>query len=201
MAFEKQLIAKNEGKINSEIQQLNPTKEYLQGYVNKVIALGINVAENDLELLFSNPKAYITDKLTAGETMQVGGLKLDKEKLFDLIEKPTGTNDLIESIIKDNQNTSTREYHIWKINQFTVSSDLVTIKQTALDHIQERNSLFVENENQKTGFEKLQQITQLINEINQLDGQKIDLNTDLVDLMEKSNNRFEVKPQTVKRFR
>lgn len=201
MAFKKQLIAKNEGKINSEIQQLNPTKEYLQGYVNKVIALGINVAENDLELLFSNPKAYITDKLTAGETMQVGGLKLDKEKLFDLIEKPTGTNDLIESIIKDNQNTSTREYHIWKINQFTVSSDLVTIKQTALDHIQERNSLFVENENQKTGFEKLQQITQLINEINQLDGQKIDLNTDLVDLMEKSNNRFEVKPQAVKRFR
>lgn len=98
MVFEKVLLSKNQGAIDSEIFQLQPKKVYFQSFVDRLQTIGVIAADNDLETLFKNPKAYITDKLTAGEEMKVGGLTLNKEKLFDLIDKPAGTNE----IIKDN---------------------------------------------------------------------------------------------------
>lgn len=201
MSFEKILIEKNEGAINGEIQQLQAKKEYFQSYVNKVLALGISLEENDLALMFENPKAYITEKLTAGENMQVGNLKLNKEKLFDLIEKPAGTNAFIQSIEKDLQDKGTREFHIWNVGCFKIIENLVVVNPEHLDHINTRFSLFIESENQKTAFEKLQEITKLVNEINQLEGHKLNLDTDLRDLMKGVNYDYQINAGLVKRFK
>jgi hypothetical protein len=200
MSFKKILIDKNDGAINSELHQLQTKKEYFQNYVNKVIALEISLEENDLSLMFENPKAYVTEKLTAGENMQVGNLKLNKEKLFDLIEKPAGTNELIESIEKDLQNTGVREFNIWHVGCFKIIENLVVVTPEHLDHINTRFSLFIENENQKQAFEKLQGITKLINEINQLDGKKVSLDTELDDLIKKSDNGFVVNAKIIQSF-
>jgi hypothetical protein len=201
MEFEKQLIKKFDGQINSHLQQLNTTKEYLQKFVDKATAIGIKVDENDLQPLFANPKAYITDKLLTGESVEFGGLKLSKEKLFDLIELPTGTTGLIESILEAQRNQQTREYHVFKIGYFSVVENTVTVNAAHLEFITNSNSLFIENENQKQGFEKTCEIVKLINEINLLDGQKIDLHTDFEELMQRFENGFEVKATAVKRFR
>ncbi|WP_348824018.1 hypothetical protein [Flavobacterium aestuarii] len=201
MTFKKILIEKNEGAINSELHQLQAKKEYFQNYVNKVIALGISLDENDLAGMFENPKAYITEKLTAGENMQVGNLKLNKEKLFDLIEKPAGTIELIQSIEKDLQDKGTREFHIWHVGCFKIIENLVVVTPEHLEHINTRFSLFIENENQKQAYEKLQGITKLINEINELDGQKISLNTELDDLIKKSDNGFVVNAKAIQSFK
>lgn len=201
MNFEKILIEKNEGAINSEVHQLHAKKAYFQNYVNKVIALGISVEENDLKPIFDNPKAFITDKLTAGESMNVGGLQLNKEKLFDLIEKPAGTNELIQDITKDLMDRATREFHIWHVECFKIIENLVVVKPEHLDHINTRFSLFIENENQKQAFEKLQEITKLVNEINQLEGDKLNLDTDLRDLMKGDNYDYQINAALVKRFK
>lgn len=201
MNFEKILIEKNEGAINGEVHQLQAKKEYFQNYVKKVIALGISVEENDLKPLFDNPKAFITDKLTAGESMNVGGLQLNKEKIFDLIEKPAGTNELIQDITKDLQDKSTREFHIWHVECFKIIENLVVVKPEHLEHINTRFSLFIENENQKQAYEKLQGITKLINEINQLDGKKISMDTELDDLIKKSDAGFVVNAKLIQYFK
>lgn len=201
MVFEKQLIKKFDGQINGQLQQLNTTKEYLQKFVDKTTAIGIKVDENDLQPLFANPKNYITEKLLTGENVEIGGLKLSKEKLFDLIEKPAGTNDLIERILEAERNQQNREYHIAKIGCFSVVENVVTVNAAHLEHITNSNSLFIENENQKQGFEKVCEIVKLINEINSLEGQRIDLHTDFEELMQRAENGFEVKAMAVKRFR
>lgn len=201
MNFEKILIEKNEGAINGEVNQLQAKKAYFQNYVNKVIALGISVEENDLKPLFDNPKAFITDKLTAGESMNVGGLQLNKEKLFDLIEKPAGTNELIQEITKDLLDKSTREFHIWNVECFKIIENLVVVTPEHLDHINTRFSLFIESENQKQAYEKLQAITKLINEINQLGGKKISLDTELEDLIKKSDAGFVVNAKLIQYFK
>ncbi|MBF7091123.1 hypothetical protein IUY40_06185 [Flavobacterium sp. ALJ2] len=201
MNFEKILIEKNEGAINGELHQLQAKKEYFQNYVNKVVALGISLEENDLALMFENPKAYITEKLTAGENMQVGNLKLNKEKLFDLIEKPAGTTELIESVEKDLQDKGAREFNIWHVECFKIIKNLVVVNPEHLDHINTRFSLFIENENQKQAFEKLQGITKLINEINKLDGKKVSSDTDLDDLIKKSDNGFVVNAKAIQFFK
>lgn len=201
MNFKKILIEKNEGAINGEMHQLQAKQEYFQNYVNKIIALGISVEENDLELMFENPKAYITDKITAGESMNVGGLQLNKEKLFDLIEKPAGTNELIQDITKDLSDKSTREFHIWSVKCFRISANSVSVNPAHLELINIRHSLFIKSENQKQAYEKLQGITKLINEINQLEGKKISMDTELDDLMKKSDAGFVVNAKLIQYFK
>jgi hypothetical protein len=128
-------------------------------------------------------------------------LKLNKEKLFDLIEKPAGTIELIQSIEKDLQDKGTREFHIWHVGCFKIIENLVVVNPEHLDHINTRFSLFIENENQKQAYEKLQGITKLINEINQLDGKKVSLDTELDDLIKKSDNGFIVNAKAIQSFK
>lgn len=198
MSFEKILIEKNEGAIAGELNQLQAKKQYFQNYVNKILALYLTVEENDLNLMFENPKAYITDKLTAGENMQVGGLKLNKEKLFDLIEKPAGTNELIQSIEKDLMDRNIREYNIWSVKVFSVIENEVVIAPAHLEAINNRFSLFIENENQQQAYEKLQGIATLVNELNQLQGLSFKLDDEVSDLLKVSNGNFIAKPELIR---
>ncbi len=191
MSFEKILIKKNEGAIFGEIRQLQTQKDYFQKYVNKVIALGITVDENDLDLLFENPKSYITEKLTAGESMKVGSLNLNKEKLYELLEKPPGTNDLINEIEKDLMDRGTREFHIWTVNNFKINQNEVVLKDETVEFINIKHSIFINNQNQKIAFEKLQQIATLFNDLNDLDCKKIDLRTELSELMITNDKVFD----------
>lgn len=201
MNFEKILIEKNEGAINGEVRQLEAKKAYFQNYANKVIALGISVEGTDLKPLFDNPKAFITEKLTNGESMNVGGMQLNKEKLFDLIEKPAGTNELIQDITKDLNDRATREFHIWHVECFKIVENSVVVKPEHLDHINNKFSLFIESENQKQAYEKLQGITKLINEINQLEGKKISMDTELDELMKKSDAGFVANAKLIQFFK
>lgn len=201
MTFKKELIKRNESKISSEIFQLNYVKDYFQKYVDRLTALSFTVVDKDLELLFNSPKAYITEKLTEGQSVQFGSIKIDKEKIFDLIEKPEGVNSIISDIEKDLVNRSIVEGCIFKINQFEVKDNEVVLTQETLDFISERNSWFISSENQKKGFEKLKQIADLMTEINQLSGNRIQNQTELDDLFQISADKvFEVKLDTLYMF-
>ncbi len=202
MSFEKVLLTKNQGAIESEIAQLQPKKEYFQNYVNRLIAVGITPTNTDLQTLFENPKAYVTDKLTAGEEMKVGGLTLNKEKLFELIEKPVGTNEIITDIEKDQQNRSVREYNHWSVKSFGIIEGIVTVTTETTEHINNRFSLFIESENQQTAFTKLQELAQILNNLNLLEVRTgtIAGTTEIAELLRFNNSTFEVNPQAVKRF-
>jgi hypothetical protein len=203
MPFVKVLLSKNQGAINSEIQQHEPKKDYFQNYVNRLIAVGITATNTDLQLLFENPKAYVTDKLTAGEEMKVGGLTLNKEKLFELIEKPVGTNEIIADIVKDQQDKSKREFNHWSVKSFEIINGIVIVTAETIEHINNRLSLFIDSENQQTAFTKLEQLAQLLNEINQLENNngRIGGTTELSELMRFNNATFTLNPQAVKRFK
>lgn len=210
MEFTRVLINKNQHLIDGEVSQLKFSKDYFQNYIDKVDLLGVDLQANDLVLLFQNPKEYITDKLTQNETLKVGNLTLNKEKLFDLIEKPTGTNELIESIISDKQNQNTNRLCIFLVNNFVINNKEVVVKQTVLDAITERHSLFIETENQQTGYNKMLQVVQLINEINELAKTKIGLDTELNEILTYNDpdpndkttyqKSYKVIARTVKRF-
>lgn len=206
MAFEKVLLSKNQGAIDNETFQLQNPKNYFQTFVDRLQIVGITAIGNDLETLINNPKAYITDKLTAGEEMKVGGLTLNKEKLFELLEKPVGTTEIISDLEKDHLEKSTRESMHWLANRFAVLEGIVTIKPEVLENINIRNSLFITSENQSQAFVKLNEFKDLINQLNELEvnsGGKITGSSDLSDyiVFDSSTGLHNVKPNAVKRFK
>lgn len=200
MEFKKTLIQKNTGAIDSEIHQLQTQKNYFQNYVNQLASIGIAFDTNDLVLLFDAPKEFVTDKLTNSEQPTVGGLKLSKDKLFDLLEKPKGTEEIIASIEKDLQTQNIREFNIWKVNSFEVSKNCVEIKKAVLESIETKHSIFINNINQQKVFDNLNKVATLINEINRLDSMKIDLDIDLSDLFKIVDKSFKIDANILKRF-
>jgi hypothetical protein len=206
MPFVKVLLSKNQGAINSEIKQLEPKKNYFQNYVNRLNAVGIAVTSRDLDALFDNPKAYVTDKLTAGEEMKVGGLTLNKEKLFELIEKPVGTNEIIADIVKDQQDASIREFNHWSVKSFEVINGTVTTTAATIEHINNRLSLFIDSENQQSAFNKLTELVKQINDLNGLELYnfgKLSRDSDLSDyiVFNEQTKTHGINSQAVKRFK
>lgn len=204
MEFTKVLLAKNQSGIDSEILQNQTHQNYFQECVNDVLALGVTMQENDLLRFFENPKAYITDKLTAGENMQVGGLKLNKEKLFDLIEKPTGTNELIEKIELDKQKQYFNQFTILTANRFKIIENIVSLNSEFMERIETMYSLYIETENQQNGYNKVIQLVNLINEINEIATYKIGIETDLGEILTTINpndySSYKVSHEAIKRF-
>lgn len=206
MAFEKVLLSKNQGAIESEIFKLHFPKNQFQSIVDRLQTVGIIASGNDIEALINNPKAYVTDKITAGEEMKVGGLTLNKEKLFDLIEKPIGTTEIIKDIERGNNEETTREGLYWLAGKFTVLEGIVTITPKELERINTSHSLFITSENQSQAFAKLNELKDVINQLNGLEvnnGSKISGGSNLSDyvVFDSSTGMHNVKPNAVKRFK
>ncbi len=200
MEFTKVLLHKNQNLIDNEINQQQHIIKYFQGYIDKVVALGFKVNDNDLEPLFENPKAYITAKITDGQNLQVGGLTLNKEKLFDLIEKPEGTNEFIESVTKDLSKNDILEHYIFRAHRFSVINNKVVLKKEILEELDNRHSIFIQSKNQQNGYNKIVELAKLVNEINQLATTKIGTGTTLSQLLVIKDNLFEAGATSVKIF-
>lgn len=200
MEFTKILIQKNEGAISGAIAGLQTQKAYFQNYINKLIETGIHPKEEDLKLLFENPKEYITSRLIERENPTFEGFRVQKDKLFELMEKPVGTVEIINAIEKDLQTSNIREFHIWRVNHFFIVNNLVELKPHFIEEIENMHSIFLTNENQKNIYNNLLNIAELLNEINNLGGDKISINDTLESLFITDEKQLKVNASIIKRF-
>jgi len=168
--FEKVLLHTNEAQKNNELGFYLPKQKYFQEYVNKYALLDLKPLEaKDLNPLFENPKAFLTQQLTHGESLNIGGLKMNPEKLFEIIEKPLGTDDLINQIITDKTKQEIASQNHWFTDSFVIGNDNnVEVCQKVKKQIHEKCSLYVENEKQHEAIEILGQISEKMSRINEL---------------------------------
>lgn len=168
--FERVLLSTNEAQVQNELAQKNQSKAYFQPYIEKYNLLGLKpLEEKDLNLLFDNPKAFLTQQITHGESLNIGGFKMNPEKLFEIIEKPTGTDELINQIIKDKSNHVIASYNHWFTDHMIIKNgDTVEICPILLNHTIERCSLYIENEAQQEAFDLIDVIAEKINRLNEL---------------------------------
>ncbi|WP_395078122.1 hypothetical protein [Flavobacterium sp.] len=201
MEFKKVLIFKDDSQIDREIRQLETHRKFFQKIVDNVQNLSIEVQGNEIVELFENPKAFTTDKLTKGEKMQVGGLKLNKEKLFDLIEKPDGLQEVIAEILLANNDGSPLHWHLKHLNSFFVENGIVVTNPEYLQDLEREYSIFATTENQVKGFEKLTQIAKLVNEVNVLAHGRLSIDERLGEILERTENELKANPNNVSWFK
>lgn len=200
MEFKRVLIFKDDAQIDREIRQLETHKKYFKIVIDNVQSLGIEVQGNEIVELFENPKAFTTDKLTKGQKMQIGELKLNKEKLFDLLEKPEGLQEVIQQITNSKKTESPEHWHLTYLNCFNVENGNIVTNPNYLSELEISYSIYAENENQLQGFEKLTQIAKLVNEVNVLSNGRLSIDEQLGEILERSENEFKAIPNNVKWF-
>lgn len=166
--FKKVAVYVDENKINSYIQPQEARIEYFQELVDMYNGLntGVPLQTNDLKGLLENPKEFVAERLIKDGTVNIGGLKLNFDKVFEIIEKPIGTDQLINKIINDNQ---VREL---MMNQRNVSyfeiknGDTVAINDNYLESITEQCTVYIQDKRQSEAYEILKILAKNINKLN-----------------------------------
>jgi hypothetical protein len=168
--FEKVLLSTAEHMISSELNSYSLPEKYFKECLKNYSKLGLKPLEaKDLNTLIENPKAFIIQQITHGESLNIGGLKMNPEKLFEIIEKPPGTEEFIESLLKDKQDKWIREGSHFRVDCFVVSNGTeIEICPKLKTSITEKHSIFLECENQKKALEILDILAENMNKLFEL---------------------------------
>lgn len=161
-----------QNEIDRVVQQWDERKDYFQSIVNryKTLNIGAPMLENDLGHLMNTPKEFIVNKITQGTEFNLGGLKLDGEKAFDLLEKPAGTIEFIEFIETSKRKDSTEKWFYRHAYFFVVVDGLVEIKPEEFEKIKTQNTVFLSSQKDKDIYDLLSTICDSINSLNRLQG-------------------------------
>lgn len=168
--FKKIAIFIDEDKISNSIQPQESRIEYFQNLVNMYEGLntGEPLQKNDLTALIQNPKEFIAKRLIKEETVTIGGLKLNFEKMFDIIEKPQGTEELISKIINDSK---VNELLITQrnVSYFEIENgNTVVLNSKFLEQTAEQCTVYIKTENELKAIEVLKIIAENFNILNGL---------------------------------
>jgi hypothetical protein len=193
-------------KHDEDLKKFENTKKELQKIITDIkgLELNITIENTDLDKLINSPKMFFCDKIV-NESIKVNGIKLNKEKIFDLMEIPEDINNIIEYIIrlKNDIIAGKQSLYIENLNNdFTIINNEINISENALSELKEIHTIYLDNENQIKIFNLLTEIKEKIKAIKEIDPRYYnieDLFDDYYKLM--GNNNFLIDIDYIKRFR
>ena len=168
--FKKTAIYVNKQGIESFISPQENRLGYFQQLIDMYNNLntGVTLEKYDLKELIEKPKEFISKRLIKDQEVVFGGLKLSLEKVFDIVEKPTGTDELINKIINDNQ-VKELMMNQRNVSYFEIENgNTVIINTEYLKKVEEQNTVYITTEKQAQVYEALQSIADNMNKLNEL---------------------------------
>lgn len=165
--MERQFVYKNDYYIKQAKDSITFTIQGFEPFISRCNSLSIipPLETIDLSDFFLTPKAFFVLKLTKGETLNVGDLKLSSEKVFELLDRPEGLDRLvsdIEALQKDKYFIGT---YFGNLDKVEIADGILQVKQSWIDTITEKYSYYIETENQFTAQELANEIVIKINEL------------------------------------
>lgn len=166
--MEKKLAYRHDIEINKEINRINSSISfYFQKFVDRYNGISIlpELQTSDLVDFIDNPKSFFVLKLTKGKTLNVGDLVLSSEKVYELLDRPSE----LDILVNDIEKLKTVDSYIMNysdcINDIEIVQNKLKVKQSKVDAITEQYSVYVETENQFRALEIANDIVLKINEL------------------------------------
>lgn len=136
-------------------------KEYNQilGVYNALSLAAITGAE--FKTLVLNPAFLVFDKITGGQDVEIAGLKVNKEKAMEILEKPAGYQNLLDVIdtYKKNRNDFTHY-----LNGVDIVGGEIVLSQSVLDSEVENSKIWAKSQGAKTAYAFAQAVIKLSEE-------------------------------------
>jgi hypothetical protein len=193
-------------KHDEDLKIFENTKKELQKIITDIkgLELNITIENTDLDKLINNPKMFFCDKIV-NESIKVNGIKLNKEKIFDLMEIPENINNIIEYItrLKNNVIAGKQSLYIENLNNdFTIINNEINISENTLSELRETHTIYLDSENQIKIFNLLTEIKEKIKTIKEIDPRYYNIE-DLFDDYYKvmGNSNFLINIDYIKRFK
>lgn len=147
--------------------------EHFQNIIDKIKSAvpSILFDTDDLTLLFTNPNDFLASKIIT-EPTTVGGVELDRTKVFELLSCTDELKDIISEIetIKQNLNPLDGKRFLDRNTDyyFINSSNLVELKPQTLSDLVKTNTSYLTTEKQQSLYNCVQKISDAYNELKQL---------------------------------
>ena len=134
---------------------LDKLTEILQAY--NAMNIG-DITGNEFKRLVQNHASFIFDKMTNGQDVVIGGLKVNKAKAIEILEKPKGYDELQDKITRFQHSVPQWHHHLSHID---IDGNSVVISQQCLDAELEASKIYAKTDNEKKALEIAQAIKAL----------------------------------------
>ena len=153
--FEKIKIEVDESAYQSELATFKGKILFYQNAIDltKKTVPDIVFNENDLVSFLDNTKAFLVEKIVS-EPMTVGGLELDKNKVFDLLSNAEDLKSIISYV---EQNKGLTYLNITK-DFFINKSGVVELKKSIRKELNDKHSIFLHSQRQKNIYDSVNAI-------------------------------------------
>lgn len=163
--------------------------EFYQNVIDQIknIIPAFIFSENDLTDIFSNPKAFLVDKIIK-EPAIVGGMELSKEKVFEILKDSDQLQSIVNYVEKLKLNLNfthgglvttpagqfseshrishnEKNLHVYARNYIINANGEVFIKQSEIDLLEDQYSVFLTTEKEKSAFDSLVIIQDELNKL------------------------------------
>lgn len=170
---EPQEIYFDENQYNQNLAMYESRIEHYQKIIDKIKSAVPSIVFNadDLTPLFSNPADFLASKIIT-EPTTVGGIELDKTKVFELLSCTDELKQIIAEIevLNTNQNieSTLRFFNRYAPNYILESSDAVKVHPNILQDIRKGNTKYITTETQQGLYNCAQKLVNTYNEIKAL---------------------------------
>lgn len=163
-------VSFDENEYNQNLAVYESRIEHFQNIIDriKLAVPSIVFGTNDLTPLFSNPADFFASKIIT-ETTTVGGVELDKTKVFELLSCTDELKQIIAEIevLNTNQNieSTLRFFNRYAPNYVLDNSDFVEVHPNTLQDIRKANTTYITTETQKGLYNCAEKLVDVYNEI------------------------------------
>lgn len=163
---------RNENEIKNQLATFEEKAAYFQKFVDDFQKLKIgSLTTEDLQELFLNPRQFLTNRIAEHSEIDLGKFAFDKDKLFEIIQKPKGMDELEESISKYLADRYLKQ--TYNVAQYSISENKVIINLERRKAIENAHTVQVETELQQEIYKNVNTLCENLNNLKTLLGGRL----------------------------
>lgn len=166
-------IGQDTREYNRIISELSDrAKKVYQPLIDQYHTLNISILTTvDLDVFFNSPKSFFVTLLTKDEPLTLGGVKLQAEKVYEFMERPTGLDAFVEKLINykiEAQNKSSNREFLGNLEYYEIVDNKLQITENYKDEIEDLTTYYAKTENQLNAYNLITDIISKIEDFNKL---------------------------------
>ena len=167
--MEKTFLYIDRQQINDKIAPAKTLISELKIFYERYKSLNLKeLNTDDLDEFFKTPKTFFLNVLTGGESLSVGQLKLDTEKVYDLSPRPEGVDDLVNDITKKVNDYGIQRNYIGNLPYLSILNNELIVNPEYINEWTEMFTYYTTTEDQHNALILLTKIAKDLTELKAL---------------------------------
>lgn len=165
----KQFLYKDESGINSNLGYIETAINTIKPFFERFQALNLQTTTPiNLNDFIGNPKAFFVNILADGETLKIGQMELEPEKIYELFPVSEDIKQLVTDLLSFNRQSNFTGNNGYSLQHIIVSQNELSISEAYVNDVTDRHTFYTETEEQNQALELLQKITVDLNTLHNL---------------------------------